>query len=156
MLLKTYDPATEGDGEWYTPEFQGNREKPAEMRAEFYLLPLTKGEKQALEREVTVGKRSRNVVRVLEDAQAAKIRTTLQKRVTGFRNVFKPGVNGEPVPVESPKDFVAVLDRLPAQDAEDLIDELIAALTDRSVLEEGLLGNSDSRSASTPPATAAS
>lgn len=156
MLLKTYDPTTEGDGEWYTPEFQGNREKPAEMRAEFYLLPLTKGEKHALERDTTAGKRSRNIARVLEDRQAAKIRKTLETRVTGFRNVFKPGPNGEPVPVESPKDLVAVLDRMTAQDAEDLIDELIAALMDRSVLEEGLLGNSDSRSAFTPPATATS
>lgn len=145
MRLCRVEKRDESEGEWYTPAFLENRQKPDGERSEIEIFPLTKKEKDGLERGVTTSGRSRDVMKLAEDRQRAKIQKTIELRVGRIKLLWDP--DGQAI--NTGKELWRAIEEIDSATAEEIVDELVAAITDRSALEEGLLGKSNSRSGST-------
>lgn len=148
MKLGQQEERNETEGQWYAPVFLGNRDLPPEEQVEMELFPFSKKEKDAFENTIATKSRSgTDILRTAEMRQRVKTKRAIEERVGRIRRLFIATKEGDK-PVENGKQLWAACENLDPARAEEIIDETIAAITDASVLEEGLLGKSISRSGS--------
>lgn len=135
----------EADWVWYVPDFKTNRELPEDEQFRVQLVPLSKRDYQKLEAgHLALKKLSKKQIAERYNKMKEHV---VAKSVMNVENLSHVVIkkSGERV-VEDIKTGEELAKHVP----EEVIEDIISALKDQSLIEEGLQGKSDSPSDTSP------
>ena len=134
----------EEEAVWYAPDFHDNRELEAEDRFEVLIQPLPRRDLQRLQEahqgSLHKGKRTNVMRRYHKMRDQAIAKCVLDVRNLSWRRVVKGEVRTETI------DSADALLASTAPAVDEIIEDIMSALKDQSVLEDGVRGKSDSPS----------
>ena len=127
---------------WFEPAFGGNRHQPEGVeRIEVEIEPMSAAEANA-KKESDIGGGLRKGGNTNLSRLARKYRdSTIEARVTGVRGVDVKDADGKVTKISSGKELVAFVSAANDAALDALLDEIFEAITDQSVLAEGVRKN---------------
>lgn len=147
---------------WYSPDVmcelddgstKKNRELPNGDRFEVLLHPMSGAE--VLSAQQQMGKITKHGINLTERSQAVR-RSVICKRVLDVRGAEYEDKHGGWFAPKNGHQLCNAVEGAAGNEPGELYDDIYVALQDMSVLREGLLGESESRSASSPATIAQS
>jgi len=128
----------ESESVWYAPDYKDNRELPEADQFRVRLVPIPKPDYQKLEAaHTTLKKISKRQVLLRFNRMKESIVAKCILEVENFHHrIYKEDGSSEVVPITTGQELVT-------HSPEEIVDGILSALKDQSLIEEGLRGKSD-------------
>ncbi len=147
-------------GVWFAPDFDDNREKDFENISRVRIVPMTGRDKLRVDHapvlKTKAQKLGKDIHAQISEREWAKQRAILEKQSREFANWNrKSKKTGVVEVIDNAKVWIDTLLRAKNAAYLDVLNQTYNAILDSSVLEEGLVGESNSPRASASAATSA-
>lgn len=128
------------DAVWYSPDYKDNRDLPEDQRFAVEILPMTAHEMRRVEE--SHGKITKAKINFSKRYNAIR-EAVLRRCVSNVKNLFVSEVCGGKRTRKEIKDVSGLVQIAP----EEVLEDIFTAIKDNSILDDGIVKNSDAPSA---------